>query len=240
MTSNKESILRKIAALRAKTEEAGATESEALLAAEKAAELMAAYEIAESELEAAGDRDKPQYGRKFTDCANGSRFHAAFSCGKAIAEFTQTRAIGSRHESKFDGPVIAFVGDRPDVEFAVFLLDTIRRAMDSEYERFYRSGVGRGAKKSFQLGMAFRISERLRALVADRQKARTSDCRALVVTKSAEVNKVFKHLYPHTRKVSSRGGSNAGAYGAGKRAGDRVGFGRPIGGNASGPAMIGR
>lgn len=242
MANKRDDILRKIAALRAKTEEAGATEAEAMMAAEKAAELMADYEIAEADLAAHGDREKPKMGRKFADCGNGTEFHSARFCGAAIAKLTQTSCIGTGNSGgRFKGLAVAFIGDRPDVEFATFLFDTVRRAMNAEYAAYRAANrrVGHGAKKSFQLGMATRINERLLELVAARQNNRTSDCRALVVTKKHEVAAATHSFYPRIRNSrSSRGASNGGAYGAGKEAGNGVGFGRPIGGGSSGPSMI--
>jgi hypothetical protein len=178
-------------------------------------------------------------GRKYSDASNGTRFHAVFNCGVAIGKFTGTRAIGD----KTDGPArVAFIGERPDVELATFMHETIKRSIDSEWARYRAANkrVGRGAKRSFELGMTSRINQRLRELVAEREAVRNSDCKALVITKTHAVNAAVKHFYPRLSRSSPSGrASNGGAFGAGKSAGDRVGFGRPIGGSASGPAMIG-
>lgn len=237
-----ENILRKIAALRAKTEEAGATEYEALAAAEKASQLMAEYEIEEADLAARGEREKASVGRKFSDASNRTQFHPVFSVDTMIGRFTGTKAVGDKSSGS---PKVAFIGERPDVELAVFLHDTIKRAIDAEWARYLKivgRHRGKGAKRSFELGMTSRLNSRLSELIAEREAVRDQDCRALVVSKRQVVDAAVREFYPRLKRRSSGGRriNNGDAYSAGREAGSRVGLGRPIGGgSSSGPVMIG-
>jgi hypothetical protein len=237
MKNSRDALIQKIAALRAKTEAAGASEHEAMAAAEKAAELMAAHEIEEAELAALGKAGEEKYGRKFADGANGRVRHLVWTLAGDISLLTQTKAVAHSGSEDFK---TAFVGARVDVELAIFLHDTIRQAMDRDYVtwRNTKPRVGKGAKRAFQLGMAKRIGHRLRTLREAQESQRTENCRALVVDKAAVVEQVQRQLYPHLgtgrRHLTV---SNAAAFGAGKKAGEKVGLGRPVR-HRGGPALI--
>lgn len=69
---------------------------------------------------------------------------------------------------------VHIIGDRPDVEMFWYLVDVIRDAMDREYTAWKRrqQSVGRGAKASFQLAMARRLSQRLIQMTRERTQER--------------------------------------------------------------------
>jgi hypothetical protein len=109
--------------------------------------------------------------------------------------------------------------------------------MDREYARYAKangSRLGHGAKSSFQLGMANRINQRIRAMCAERdatQNASASRALVLVSDKKVAVAAYAQKVWPRLRSSStSYSSGNGGAFSAGRAAGDRVGFGRPIGG----------
>lgn len=164
-------ILQRILNLRAKAEN-GASEAEAMACIEKADKLMHSYRVEEAELalaESSGQIKIDIITKRSTNltsgnggrCRRGNR-HSASVCTSAISEYTGTRAV------MYDGGRQAeFLGDRPDVEYAVFLQDMILEAMDRAYadwRRSYGAATGYGARKSFQLSMAYRINRRLREM----------------------------------------------------------------------------
>jgi Protein of unknown function (DUF2786) len=229
----REQMIAKIRALRAKTAAAGASEHEALAAAEKAAELMDAYEVTEDDLAAMREK-RFAWTKGAANMANGRSEHRVLFCTAAIAKFTGTRVV---YCFRRVGPVFAkaaeYFGEPADVEMATWLHDTVRVALDAEYDtwRRARGSVGQGAKASFQAGMVIRINERLRALMDERKRAQDGGGRALVVCKDQLVQTAWQEAYPRLNKARNRtlSGRNGNAFGAGTAAGDRVGLGRPVG-----------
>jgi hypothetical protein len=234
--TKRDAMLAKIRALRAKTEQAGATEAEAMAAAEMASRLMAAWEIEEAELAEAEAR-KPDLDLGQDQTVRGGRIMPkVWMCCNALEALTRCRVV---HSSVRDGHKFTVIGDRPDREFFLYLFGVIESAMDREYAGYAARNAGRlgsGAKGSFQVGMSIRINERIRAMIAERdavQRASASRALVLVDTKKAAVAEHLRKVFPKLRRVSSsvRAG-NGGAFGAGRVAGDRVGLSRGIGGGS--------
>lgn len=136
---------------------------------------------------------------------------------------TFTRRPGER------GTFARFQGEEQDAEYGewlyVFLRDNILAASATTH--------GTTAKESFRRGMSIRLCERMKSLRAARDEelkaAVTSTGTALVVvqTKLAKRDEVFgRQTFGRSR------GTRIGDYDArmaGRAAGDRVGFGRPVG-----------
>jgi hypothetical protein len=85
------------------------------------------------------------------------------------------------------------------------------------------------------------ITDRLLALVERSKAARTSNGRELVVIKNAAIKAFMKEQGIHLRTCRGHAPSNvdAAAQAAGRAAGDRASFGRPVTGEA-GALRIGR
>ena len=133
-----------------------------------------------------------------------------------------------------------------DVQFAMWLLDSLA---DFVFAELYAHLIGCLAPKSerriiirsFTEACCERINARLLALVAQSKSKRTSNGRELVVIKDAAIKAFMKHHGIHLR-TSSCGYSrmsNAAAQAAGRAAGDRARFGRPVSG-AAGVLRIGK
>jgi len=237
-------ILARIKALQAKTVERGCTEQEAMAAAEKVAYLLDEYniDISETEIEetelllrAVNIRRK---GKRTGKVRHASRF-----CIGAISALTDCRAF-------YDVPTgeANFYGLRPDVEFAEWLMQVVRAAIDRETAQF----LGRTMMEdiagttytstevlveSFQSGMVARINQRLNEMKSARPNNKLSDGRSLVVVKDALVRDGFeKYKAVHGIHLGvTRGYMDSGnntAYGYGQAAGNNVGFGRPVSGGA--------
>jgi hypothetical protein len=95
--------------------------------------------------------------------------------------------------------------------------------------------------RSFVEACCDRISDRLLELVERSKKARTSNGRELIVVKGAAIKAFMKEHGIHLRLRSSysSANTNAAAQSAGRAAGDRASFGRPVSG-AAGALRIGR
>ena len=89
----------------------------------------------------------------------------------------------------------------------------------------------RDAIRSFVIGITDRIAERLEALRQQSEVIVTSNARALVVVKDAALKAKMEELGIHLRCCSSIcGAGDSLSYGAGRAAGDRANFGRPVSG----------
>ena len=241
-----------VRALLAKTSEAGATEAEATAAAEKARELMDRFHIEQGELgmEAEGTGQRRAAAHKF------GRLILSDYISRAVAAFCDCKSW--RSPGRADGRH-AFFGLRSDTEFAAWLLDSLSRhitnALQAERPQ-WRHMHGRerwGWQKAFLMGAAGRIHDRLDKLTAERKAAQEaaardaaagplfSGGRALVLVKSAIVERDFKalgvRLSGRSAGVNFSGGSG---YAAGKAAGDRATFGRPVNGGGGAVRHIGQ
>ena len=143
-----------------------------------------------------------------------------------------------------------FFGLKSDADFAGWLIVSLERFVASG-ARAYIADQPRmdarlrwEAEKAFVLGACTRISERLMVLAAERQKSRqgSGDGRSLVVVKDAiVVNREFEKL---DIKLGGGGRSktravDGGAFNAGRAAGDKASFGKPVNGGGK-VAQIGK
>lgn len=246
---DKQTIAARIRALLAKTVENGATEAEAMAAAEKARELMDRYQIdagvadleAEEVIKAEGDYD-----------VFAARLNIKSYLANSVAEFADCRNWTSTRRG-FNGTERKqiFFGLRSDVEFAEWLLSAL-----ANFVRVHTAGHVMGLTgathpkqrhmiaRSFALGCIVRIRERLDEATAERKRQGATVAgtgRALVVVKGALVDVAFKKLGIKLGNSHSRRGFgvDGAAYGAGQAAGNSAGFGRPVNGNGR-VALIGR
>lgn len=194
----------RIQALRAKTIDNGCTESEALSAAAKVAELLDRYDLSLSDVEireAACERREFETHRKKRVPLDG--------CIGAIAHFCDCRVWREKNaggEARY-----VFFGLRSDVEVAHYLTEMIDGAVRSELGRYkttkeylrFRHNERHLANGSFTFGMVGSIAEKLMSMKEARDAANESSGRALVVMKSAVVDVELKKLNLNLRKSRS-------------------------------------
>lgn len=219
-------IVSKIKALLAKTVENGATEAEALMAAQKAGELMDKYELTMSEIEVreeSCEEDTVNVGNK--------KAHPVQYVAMTIGAFTDTRVwMGG------PGKTIHFFGLKKDVQIATYLTQMLRRAIDSEWETYKNSALyqmdpnhGRSQRASFMNGMAGRLSKRLREMKQQREQAKPTGT-SLVPVKNQIVEQEFKKLGMKLTSTTNRTSiRSSGAYHAGVAAGNRVNINPGVG-----------
>jgi hypothetical protein len=222
----REQLLRILEALLEKTTKRGATEAEAKAAAAKAQELMDKYGLELSDIKAAdphvacGHGDIHYAGRKFTH-------EAQYTCN-AIAELTGTKAWSM---NTGDGVRIRFFGLHNDVSVACWLYRTFQSAMEFEWVSHwnhhgdgYRAHV-RTVRKSFMMGMANRLNERVRQLKAEHDAQEVNNSRAIVLAKKDLVERalaVENIRFRTNKRRHSR--ISYEAYAAGQQAANRVSF----------------
>lgn len=229
MTANRENLVAKIRGLLNKTVDNGCTEEEALAALDKARAMMDAYEVTEDELkltreEKAVLRSEPEGTRD----PHGIKSLLAIS----VAEFADCRVWKGTHG-------LVFCGLQADAQMATWLLDTLAAFVQAELARHLMGSIAPRGERRFIIngfvgGCAKRISERLRDLVANSRKVEASNSRALVVVKGAAVAAKMAEIGIKLGKPRRSGRKiNSESYAAGRAAGDRASFGRPIGGSGS-------
>jgi len=230
--ADRDAIIEKIKALFAKTTENGCTEGEMLSALDKAAALQDAYDITDEELQIAKDEAVSMHA----DPPNLKDPHQIkWRLSYGVAQFCDVRIFRTRRETG-----LTCVGMPSDVQFAMWLLNTIA---DFVYAELYGHLIGclapRGERRviirTFTAACCERISERLLALVERSKTARTSSGRELVVVKDAAIKVFMKDNGIRLRMCNSSAPStfDAAAHAAGRAAGDRANFGRPVTGAAS-------
>jgi hypothetical protein len=218
-------IIRRIQALQAKTLANGCTEAEALAAASLAGKLLVEHGLAMTDIQI----------QERKDCERGDiktgrkRSHEIQYCVMAIGVFCDCKAWKS-------GGNYSFFGFPEDVQTAIWLYNMIFASMGHELARYkatYPTGdKGRSKRQShaFLLGMANRVAQRLRAMKREQDvQTQASTGRALVVVKGAVVASEFAKTGMRLGKSGGQTSSrDYNAYSAGQRAGDRVGFNRPV------------
>jgi hypothetical protein len=232
MTDNRESLLGKIRALMSKTTENGCSEAEAMAALDKARAMMDAYEVTAEDLQ----MTKEEKAVFRTEPPGSSDPHKIKS-GLAMAVATFCECQVWRNAEK----ALTFCGMQSDARFATWLLDSLTQFAQSEIANFLMGNVTFGSDRklaisSFAFGCTKRISERLNELSARSARVVTSsNGRALVVVKSQAVSaKMASEGITLRSSRSSRKSIDRDAFNAGKAAGERASFGRPVtGANAT-------
>jgi Protein of unknown function (DUF2786). len=244
-------LLDKISALLAKTQINGCTEKEALAAVELAQKLMAKHGLSLSELETisspidACEVDRTPAGDK--------RCHEVVHLAPAIAFYTDTKAWYNgggiihagqdeyrQHEHR--GMILCFFGLPADVQVAIYLTETLRRALDSEWRTFWRDikeanqwdafwgdaeepkVSARTVRWSFMEAITMRLSDRLREMKEAQSRSKNNSCREIVLAKERIVQAAFDAAEIKIRSAGYRGpsGIDVSAWDAGNAAGDRV------------------
>ncbi len=231
MNEDRARISAKIRALLAKTTENGATEAEAMAAAEKASELMGEYNLSMRDVQDVKDESWGKRARPFGKGSSRRRhYHEVSNSMGAIAAFCDCKVWVS-------GGELVFFGTQTDTEIAHYMFDMLRETMDREYRRFEKSEAGRREKQygthgktmraAFMLGFVVRVNARLRQMKAEREatmRAASVTGTALVVVKGQELARRFNALGVNPRTVAGNSGGrgNSTAMNAGKAAGDRA------------------
>ena len=230
--ADRNSIIDKIKALLAKTTANGATEAEMLSALDKASAMMDAYDITDADVREAKDEAAMLHAEP-PDLKDPHSLKWRLSYG--VAQFCGVQIFRSRHQTG-----LKCIGMPSDVQFAMWLLDTLA---DFVFAELYAHLIGclapqkerRTIIRSFTEACCNQINDRLCSLVEQSKTARTGKGRELVVVKDAAIKAFMKDNNIRLRTCSGHAPStvDAAAQAAGRAAGDRAAFGRPVTGAAA-------
>lgn len=236
MMADRNSIIEKIKALLSKTTENGCTEHEMLSALDMASAMKDAYDISDEEVKLTKDEaailhaDPPDL-----EDPHSIKWRLTYSVGM----FCNVQIYRMRHETG-----LRCIGLPSDVQFAMWLLDTLA---DFVFDELYKHLIGCCAPqaerriiiRSFVEACCERISHRLGELLERSKAARTSNGRELMVVKDALIKSYMKEHDIRLGTCRGRGSStvNASAAAAGRSAGDKATFGRPVSGAGATPRL---
>ena len=217
-------VIERIRGLRAKTTQQGCTEHEALLAAEKVAQLLERYGLSLSEIEM-----RKQACEGFGVDTGRRKREPIDRCAPTVGDFCDCRVWG---ETGPTGSIRhVYFGLPADVEAARYLHDLVGVAFETETAAFRRgpfytatpSPQRRGAVTSFQIGLADGIIAKLAKLKADRRAATAkSTGRDLMPIKTSILDEEMEKLgLAFTSRRSTRRKVVTAAYTEGKSAGAR-------------------
>lgn len=232
MTDNRQKLLDKIKALLSKTVDNGCTETEAMTALSMAQAMMDAHEITEDEVNETKYESAIRAEMKDMRDPHHIRTHLVVR----ISEFTNTKTWRSEYRTqKFK---YNFVGLQSDVDFAMWLTETLTMFVQRELKNYIWSNnytalepsMKRRVINGFVHGCCSRINQRLKELTEQGKVHKTDNGNALVVVKNELIERKMQELGLQLRDSRSRSTRiEPNAYGAGKAAGDRASFGRPVG-----------
>jgi Protein of unknown function (DUF2786) len=222
----KDGLVQKLQALQNMTVANGCTESEALVAAGKAAELLERYGLSMEELKAAAPNQLCD--QTSLNCGRPRHTHEVQFLAPVIAEFTKTKTWVSRTSTEVQ---MTFFGLRADVQIASYLFHVFRTAMETEWTLYWvchgveQNVNRRTTRRSFMLGMSKRLHARISQLMESTKSAPVlSESREIVVLRAEIVEKAFRELNLRFRKSRPTMATtfDSIAFAAGQLAGDNV------------------
>ena len=205
--ADRDALLKKLAALRAKTTGAGCTEAEAMAAAEKLAELLAEHGISEDEI----------------GMTKASAPNARGSVALWRRTLVHATGVATNAAAIFRGDQVTFVGRDPGPEVAAYLFDVCRRAVERSvaefrattwYKRRRTPAAKRRAGEDYMQGMAQRLAARILQIFG---RSRSDEARS-------QARATLALWYPETEtlKPAEHKSSYDHALASGASAGDRV------------------
>jgi len=183
------------------------------------------------------------------------RAHEVVHLAQAIALYTDTKTWyggdGIIHSARdryrlhehHRGVLLCYFGLPADVQVAIYLTETLRRALDAEWRNFARDIKEAAdwdafwgdqkekvplqlARSSFMQAITRRLSHRLTEMKEARSQSTVNNCREIVLAKDRIVQAAFESAFGAIRNTYSyyRGpsGIDVDAWEAGSAAGDRV------------------
>lgn len=228
MDGETKKIRERLRRLLSMTVENGATEAEAISAAEKAAKLMADHNLHFRSVE---EIEAEDYAPDQRDWFRGSKGRARSApipvtrwCIDGISRLCNVESCWNTYTGQLE-----FFGAPHETEAAHYFEEIIRRAIEREWTGYRQRHGGRGGS-GFKHAMAMRIASRLNKMADEAAKSsQTGTGTDLVVVRRALVEKRFSDRHPRLRTCSANPTfSDHRATCAGFSAGDKVALNRAV------------
>lgn len=231
-TDKRDSIIKKINALKEKTVANGCSESEAMSAANAISKLLQEYDLSMTDVEVKSQEfitDLIVINSKIKKPIHSIIFY--------ISYLTDTEHFFSKKDGVF---TYRFFGTKRDVDFAVYLFHLLSNSMDYEFSKFkkteqYKLSHGKSSRSSFYSGMITRLGQRLRDM-KDRIKNENKEHGLMLYDKMVITTEMFKKHNPNLKiheEVTKLRVTSLGAFEQGKSAADRVNITTGLNGKSS-------
>jgi len=227
MMADRNSIIEKIKALLSKTKENGCTEEEELSALAKARAWIDAHEISDDELQLSREEKAILHDESEADARDTHKIKWQLCFG--VARYCNVRIYCSKAG-------LTFAGFKSDIDFATWLLDHLSDFLHDALFEFLLDCLAPEGKerkeeiRGFVIGCAERINARMIKMCDQSKTERTTNGKALVVIKDQAIKDLLKAEGICLGSSVSRARFSDDARAAGRSAGDRASFGRPVSG----------
>lgn len=204
---------------------------EASLAAEKAGEMLAKYDLDMMDVESKdGNKENPIEIVEL-DRLHSGKYVWEGRLAKTLANVWECDVIRLQTRESKTGYKYQFFGMRHDMEILIHFFRFLRMRIGKDCEKYQ----SKKERYSFALGMIITISERLQAMMVHKKKAMDdSNCTDLVIYKDQLVKGAVKEKHPTGLvKRSSNVKKSAAAFNQGIANGNKVALNRPIENNGS-------
>ena len=195
---------------------------ESKLAAERAAEMMAKYDVGFEDIKE--DGTMADGGIDEVSISANAKHHQVWEsqlAGALCDCFDCKRLVNSYEDTR------TFVGAKSDVKIVVWFYKYLRLRIAKQAEQAYRLQKD---QKIFGLGAVQSLSPRLVAMYKKKKEVILSDSRALMVNKQLAVNNYFDAKYRGlSRKSYSTGSGSRAAMNAGVAAGASMSINQQVG-----------
>lgn len=219
--ADREKLLKKVQALLSITLSNGATENEALVAAQKARKLMDEHDINLTETLI---REEAILSEEFM---TEGRYHtsAARLMMESVSMFTDTQIYRRSHTPQNMGTItyINVVGQPGDVKFALWLMDMLSNFVLRGIETH---GGSQTSRLAFAQGASIRIAARLKEAALLRKGA--SNSRALVLAKDYMIEDFLKRKGVSLGDESIKKADDLVAYLKGRAHGEHAQWSKPV------------
>lgn len=232
-------IKEKLDALLARARDSGSSQAEVEACLKRAEKLMAQYGISEADLE---DESKLNFRDYTFNVREGRKAHDPVIryCAPYVGKMTGVTFYISGTGNT--APIIAF-GLDADVEYALWLLKSLRTFMDDQWTSYVKwelGNCGRAELKQHRIGFVRgftrRVNERIKEMTyRAKEGGGVGTGTDLVVKKNDIVKRELSNRglnLGRGRNLSGRGTANADAAAAGSLAGNSASLGRGVGHNS--------
>jgi hypothetical protein len=227
--ADRNSIIEKIKALLSKTTENGCTEEEELSALAKARAWIDTHEISDDELQLSREEKAILHDESEADVRDTHKIK--WMLCRAVGRYCNVQIYRDRSKAG-----LTFVGFKSDIDFATWLLDHLADFVHDALFEFLLDCLAPEGKqrkeeiRGFVIGCAGRINARLIKMCDQSKTERTTNGKELVIIKDQAIKDFMKAEGICLRSSRSRAAYSNDARAAGRSAGDRADFGRPVSG----------
>jgi hypothetical protein len=216
--------------------------NERKLAQEKAAKLMADYEISFVDL---------KKGQKKEEVVIEVRMEAMYR-----RDYGWEGMLANEIATAFDGRcllqqnwkgeyTIIFLGHKADMDIVTFFFTFLRRTVDQMSKIFLRRRIDEGLRhdkraeqEAYRRGVVITIGERMQEIYQQKMNMMSADTTALVIYKKDLVQQFQDEKYPKTKQGAAMKGGSYASYSAGRNDGKGINLNRPISHSGKNHAQI--